>query len=64
MKNLFGLADARAVQRQMDYLTHTWMRKFGDDFAPSAQLMKLCFNLDSNEPLFKPVKTAGFPGGS
>lgn len=38
-KNLFGSAGSRALQKQMDDLTHQWMRKFNDNFRTVADLM-------------------------
>lgn len=61
-KNLFGSAGSRALQKQMDALTHQWMRKFDDNFAPVAELMRVCFNTGTGVPVLKFSKDGRIPG--
>ncbi len=61
-KNLFGAPGARTLQRQMDDLTRSWMRKFGDDFAPASELMRVCFHADTSLPVVKFSKDGRIPG--
>ena len=40
MKNLAGKAEAKAVQTKLDSQLQTWLKKIGDDFAPSKEWLK------------------------
>jgi arylsulfatase A-like enzyme len=61
-KNLFGVADQRGLQRKMDDLTRSWMRKFDDDFAPTSELMRVCFHTQTELPVVKFSKDGRIPG--
>jgi arylsulfatase A-like enzyme len=61
-KNLFGESGQRNLHRQMDDLTRSWMRKFGDNFAPASELMRVCFNADTSQPVMKFSKDGRIPG--
>lgn len=61
-KNLFGVPDHRALQRQMNDLARSWMRKFDDTFASHAELMRVCFNTDTKEPVVRFSKDGRVPG--
>ncbi len=61
-KNLFGATGQRGLQHKMDDLTRSWMRNFKDDFAPGSELMRVCFQTDTSQPVVKFSKDGRIPG--